>query len=150
MQYISAQQWDQFNQSMSNLFGVDYTPMAYEPMELDPSQYTPSPNKGLTQAPTRLGIAHTPEAKKKISDRMKGENHPMHGKKHDAATRAMISERTKQGMPKLPPRTDASKERLRQFNLSAPKVTCPHCGKQGHYANMARWHGDNCKLNPAK
>jgi hypothetical protein len=28
------------------------------------------------------------------------------------------------------------------------KVSCPHCGKEGQYANMKRWHFDNCKSIP--
>lgn len=31
--------------------------------------------------------------------------------------------------------------------LNARTVGCPHCGKQGQYSNMKRWHFDNCRLN---
>lgn len=30
-------------------------------------------------------------------------------------------------------------------NLRKPPVTCPHCGKSGHYSAMVRWHFNNCK-----
>lgn len=28
---------------------------------------------------------------------------------------------------------------------NAVTITCPHCNKSGQYANMKRWHFDNCK-----
>ena len=27
------------------------------------------------------------------------------------------------------------------------RLTCPHCGKEGDYKNMKRWHMDRCKYN---
>ena len=33
-------------------------------------------------------------------------------------------------------------------NPNKLQTTCPHCGKTGQKVNMARWHGDNCKLKP--
>ena len=38
-----------------------------------------------------------------------------------------------------------ARTKLSEFNKTAPKLTCPHCEKSGHYANMHRWHFDNCK-----
>lgn len=51
-----------------------------------------------------------------------GDKNPMYGKKHKESTKSLISKSAK------------------------IKVTCPHCGKVGSRANMARWHFDNCKL----
>jgi len=143
--YQSQKQWENFNESMSNLLGVEC--VALEPIDfkLDDTQKAPSPNKGLTQEPTRLGIKHTDNAKRKISERMKGENHPMYGKSHSDEMKKMISERTRKCMPKDYKLNQETKNKMSLYNLNAPKVTCPHCDKKGHYANMARWHGDNCK-----
>lgn len=59
--------------------------------------------------------------------------------------------------------SEESKEKMRQAQLGKPKseehkknmrnrpqdtmrLTCPHCGKEGDYKNMKRWHMDNCKV----
>ena len=58
-----------------------------------------------------------------------GENHPMFGKAHNNDAKLKIGESSK----------------LRQ--LSAPVVTCPHCGKSGKKGMaMSRWHFSNCKF----
>ena len=44
--------------------------------------------------------------------------------------------------------TDALRARLREAKLTAPKVTCPHCGTEGDKAIMTRWHFDRCKHRP--
>jgi predicted RNA-binding Zn-ribbon protein involved in translation (DUF1610 family) len=28
------------------------------------------------------------------------------------------------------------------------RYTCPHCGNEGQYRAMSRWHGENCKHKP--
>ena len=50
-----------------------------------------------------------------------GSRNPMFGKSHAASTKAKIGEKAKR------------------------RVVCPHCGKDGKIANMARWHFDNCR-----
>jgi ribosomal protein S27AE len=56
-----------------------------------------------------------------------GERNPMFGKAHADSTKAKIGAKAKR------------------------RVTCPHCGKGGNIANMARWHFGNCRdpRNPA-
>lgn len=52
-----------------------------------------------------------------------------------------------------PPRSEKSKEKMRQSALSRgdnftgnyTSITCSHCGKEGQYNAMLRWHLDNCK-----
>lgn len=45
------------------------------------------------------------------------------------------------------PKSAQMRERLSAAKLGVPrpKLTCPHCGKQGGDGNMKRWHFDNCK-----
>lgn len=50
-----------------------------------------------------------------------GSRNPMFGKSHASSTKAKIGEKAKR------------------------RVVCPHCGKDGNIANMARWHFDNCR-----
>lgn len=50
----------------------------------------------------------------------------------------------------LPPTivSEKTREKLRQAAYNLPTDTCPHCGYTCDIANLARWHGDNCKDNP--
>lgn len=58
----------------------------------------------------RKGIPHSEETKRKISDKMKGENHPFYGKHHSLETRKKISEsHTGKQIP------EEEKERLRNL-----------------------------------
>lgn len=50
-----------------------------------------------------------------------GSRNPMFGKVHAASTKEKIGEKARR------------------------RVVCPHCGKDGNIANMARWHFDNCR-----
>lgn len=45
------------------------------------------------------------------------------------------------------PKSSQMRERLSaaKIGIPRPKLTCPHCGKQGGDGNMKRWHFDNCK-----
>jgi hypothetical protein len=45
------------------------------------------------------------------------------------------------------PTSDAAKEKISKIHKgkSKPTKTCPHCGKNGSFNNMNRWHFDNCK-----
>jgi hypothetical protein len=71
------------------------------------------------------GKTHSEKTKRKIREANKGENHPNYGKKLSEETKRKLSE-AKKGKPK-------------------PKITCPHCGKEGGAGIMKRWHFDNCK-----
>ena len=44
--------------------------------------------------------------------------------------------------------TDELRARLAEAKITAPRVTCPHCGTMGDKAIMARWHFDRCKHRP--
>lgn len=55
-----------------------------------------------------------------------GNKHPRFGKTVSEETRNKMSASAKNFIP----------------------VICPYCGLSGNRGNMARWHGDNCKMNP--
>jgi hypothetical protein len=42
-------------------------------------------------------------------------------------------------------RSTDTKQMISNTLKNKPKVTCPHCGKEGSEAPMKRWHFDNCK-----
>lgn len=48
------------------------------------------------------------------------------------------------------PKSEAHKLAMRNRPQDTIRLTCPHCGKEGDYKNMKRWHMDNCKLNNIK
>lgn len=100
-----------------------------------------------------FGLVLSEEARRSISEKNKipkpgsgnrttdrtGPNNPNYGKPgtfkgkhHSEETLARLRQpkKTKENMENKP------------FSLD---VTCPHCGKAGQYANMKRWHLDNCK-----
>jgi hypothetical protein len=46
---------------------------------------------------------------------------------------------------KRKPHSEETKEKIKlsKIGIQKPKITCPHCGKQGDKTNMNRWH--NCQ-----
>jgi len=90
----------------------------------------------------KIGDAHkdkklSEETKRKISEARKGEKNPNYGKKHSEETKRKMSESQK-SKPK-------SEEHKRKLRKPKPKITCPHCGKEGGVSAMNRWHFDNCR-----
>lgn len=47
----------------------------------------------------------------------------------------------------IPPKVvaESTKKKLREKAYLLPRGTCPHCGYTCDIANLARWHGDNCR-----
>ena len=43
----------------------------------------------------------------------------------------------------------SNRELMKEISLARPKVTCPHCNKEGQKNVMLRWHFDNCRLKDA-
>jgi group I intron endonuclease len=43
------------------------------------------------------------------------------------------------------PKSESHKMAMRNRPQDTTRLTCPHCGKEGDYKNMKRWHMDNCK-----
>jgi hypothetical protein len=43
------------------------------------------------------------------------------------------------------PHTQETKNKLRNYRLNDPILTCPNCGKEGKGGLMYRWHFDKCK-----
>lgn len=97
MEYLSTQEWDQFNQHLSDLFGVDYKPMDpptglldntitnHVPWNAGKTGLQPSTRKGTKQKPL------TPEHREKIRQSMLATTNSM----EDPANRAKISAKLK-------------------------------------------------------
>lgn len=86
-------------------------------------------------------------------------------KEHSAAksemrTGAVMSKKTRdkisasnKRLGKIPPshkgvaKSQEHREKIRQIRLGVPrpKITCPHCNKQGGVGSMKQWHFDNCR-----
>ena len=108
--YHSTQEWDKLNQSLSDIFEVEYQPMAMPVIDTEKAQtHIPSWNKGLPALNKGLiGIyKHTNEAKAKMSAAGKGRKKPMrsiqmmgenninYGKPRSAETKSKISAKAK-------------------------------------------------------
>lgn len=63
------------------------------------------------------------------------------GKKHTEEARKKMS-KALTGVPK----SESHKMAMRNRPQDTTRLTCPHCGKEGDYKNMKRWHMDNCKV----
>jgi hypothetical protein len=83
-------------------------------------------NKGIAIGPMPEG------ERKKRSDALKGQPKSKEFKqKHSSVMKEYYANNDSEGgWPKGKPR---------------PKITCPHCEKEGSANNMSRWHFDNCK-----
>lgn len=46
--------------------------------------------------------------------------------------------------------SEETRKKMSEAAKRKPKVTCPHCGKQGLEGNIKRWHFDNCSKGPNK
>ena len=87
------------------------------------------------------GCTPSHETRKKMSEAHKG-NTNMRGKKASDETRAKLS-----AIHLGKPKSEVTKKKMSEACMGRimPKVTCPHCAKDGDIGNMARWHFDNCK-----
>lgn len=79
-----------------------------------------------------------PDSGNRVTDRS-GANNPNYGKPGTFKGK----KHTEETLKKLrQPKKDKSHMENRPFSSN---VTCPHCRKIGQFANMKRWHLDNCK-----
>ena len=74
---------------------------------------------------------------------LKGEENGMFGKEHsNESLKKMSLNRKGKGTA---PKSEETKEKMRQAALKIQPVTCPHCNVSGKPAPMNRWHFDNCR-----
>jgi len=81
------------------------------------------------------------------SERMRGELNPMYGKIKSDAEKQNLSAKMQGDKNPYYGRMHSSEalEKMRLAHFNRPKISCPHCGKEGIVSNMKRWHLDNCK-----
>jgi hypothetical protein len=85
-----------------------------------------------------------------LSEKMSGENNPMHGKPcYYKMSEIEIEQWKKNVGDSVRGKKRSAETKLKMSNsqkgLKKPTVACPHCGKEGSKANMVRYHFDNCK-----
>jgi group I intron endonuclease len=92
----------------------------------------------------KLSLEHI-EILREKGKKLIGDKNPMFGKKHTEEHKKKISESSK-GISR--PMTEEHKKNLNCHINNSTKVSCPHCGKEGQFTNMKRWHFNNCKSVP--
>lgn len=97
---------------------------------------------------TFTGRPKSEEWKKMMSEKMRGKpglrgpDNPRYGKSLSDETKAKLSQLAKNRV-RTPEQLARSKE------IITAKCECGYCGKIVSFGNYNRWHGDNCKHNPA-
>ena len=82
------------------------------------------------------------------NDKIRGEGHPMFGKKHEIDTIVKMKERkSKENNPMFgKSHSEESKKKISEGKKKPhPLIKCTHCEKIGGANNMKRYHLDNCK-----
>ena len=110
----------------------------------------------------KVGLDRSLEIRKKIAESKKGKSSGMLGKHHSEETKKKLSNRivtleqrlkiseSKKGM-KFSQEHLLNLSNINKINgakkrgIPKPKITCPHCGKEGGNSLMTRYHFDNCK-----
>jgi hypothetical protein len=95
-----------------------------------------------------IGKKHTAKTKEKMSSKKIGNRNGINspgntGIKHTEETRRKISEA---GKGRLQSEYTKQLLSLQRKGIPKPKLECPHCGRLFSPTNMARYHGDKCKL----
>jgi hypothetical protein len=106
-------------------------------------------NKGIKKSDSHIekmrinntGKVMSLESSEKKRLAMLGKTGPNKGKKLTNEWKENMSKASK-GKPK----SNEHKKNLAKHLNSLPKVTCPHCGKEGRMAPMKYWHFDRCKM----
>lgn len=141
---------DPYNVRYSKLTSKSYELLVVECRELNRGSNHPSYGKKrseeskVNQRLAVKGKKWTQERREKLSKSMI-EYHRNNKRVVSDETKRKISDANR---GKSKPFTEEHIAALNVHALNKAQLVCPHCGKQGQYANMKRWHFDNCKLNP--
>jgi hypothetical protein len=139
--YQTEEEWQDFNQKMSNLLGISYEEIPYEKTEIIPSEKSflsakygigvpkPGTSKALIGNTHRKGKKFSEESRKRVSLARMGNKNRL-GIPHSDEIKKIISERTSAALKGVPKKV----------------VECPYCGKSGGEGNMKRYHFNNCKF----
>ena len=97
---------------------------------------------------TQTGAKRSEQAKKNISDSLKGK---LRGPMSDE-NKAIIAAATK-GIKKSKEHNEKKATTLKELaasgqHHSTQKKTCPHCGTEMNRILYGRWHGNKCRQNP--
>ena len=92
---------------------------------------------------SKYGILSSGTKGKKYSDESKAKMSAWQkGKPKSEEHKRRMSESAKKRVRK--PWSDETKQKM-SLSHKGKKVTCPHCGKEGHPAPMGRYHFDRCR-----
>jgi len=88
------------------------------------------------------GKTFSKETRQKMSikarKRQLGKGNTFYGKTHTEETKKLIGQSSKKRAARI------YKQRMADGNHPNSVAACPHCGKEGQYRAMKRWHFDNC------
>lgn len=154
---INAMYMMRGNSTHQKRYESKITARIYENLRQEYSDYISKLNKGRIQPPEEKAkqIAATTgrkrepfsdEWRKKLSESKKGSRNNMYGRAHSGKTRKKMSEKAKgrkQSSETITKKADAVRGSKRE------KRHCPHCDQMIAVNTYPRWHGDNCKHNPA-
>jgi hypothetical protein len=147
--YRTQEEWDQFNQLMSDILQIEYKHTNFEPTHIKTERISfsrigiepwnkgkPSPNKG--------------KKREGFTPWNKGKSRPEFTQEHKeklriSATGRVLSEESKKKMSVSRKGVKKSEE-WKSNSLMNTQLKCVHCGKIGQSLNMKRYHFDNCKL----
>ena len=102
-----------------------------------------------------LGHKRSEETKRKMSEAKKGKTLSEETKRKMSEAKKSMSEETKRKMSEAKkgvlrgPRTGEYKRKMSEAKIGKPKLTCPHCNKEGGNSGMKRYHFSNCKQKPS-
>ena len=175
--YLNEKQFHSFNESMCNLFDIEYVTMPYIKEEnvivseknnmsgeLNPMYGKKRPDLSELNK-LKKGIPRSEKTKKKLSECNKGILNPNFDNKWSEEKRKKHSDKIKEiGSNKnkwlgkshndetinkmKKPKPEGFSEKMREIALSKPKKECFYCHKQSNVLNITKWHNDNCKFKP--
>lgn len=97
------------------------------------------------------GVVFSKERRKKISEKRKGQEMPLHVRKilDNRMQSFRHTEATKEHLRTVNlgrKHTAESLKKMSDWQIDRPKLVCPHCNVASSVGNAYRWHFEKCKL----